>query len=456
MLRLFGRRKKATFEPEIHSRGSPLASMTDAITGSLKDLPRGQETKELGFLEGLISYFNDSYAGYPDDSRQRLIKVFKMLAEADEDAGGAIRDIRLLGNSKYEWQVEGGTRATAQALEELKTWSGVIYPGGIDSLTDNQLLEIYAGGASSLEWVPAENRKGIVRVEPVPCEEVLIKKQKDGTYTYSQSSQVGVDLHPMTFVYYPFMTSGRSRYGVPTILSALKSLWRKSKLIQGEDRIIKALSTLAFVVAQIEKPKPESLGVFDGPNTKGYLDALASYTKKVADLLAASADSGLMVTPQGIEIKTTNTTTNTSGAEKILEHNDRMLWSGLGTLPFMRGKMDSTTQALSEVVYPIVLSLAQNMTEIVDANISHGANLHLRLKGIPASVKIVRKQPHNPFRKTQAEAEKIEAETDKLLTELYGEEYRIQSAQRRGLDPAKLERREVSQNEKPSTENIPQ
>lgn len=423
---MFRRFRKQKTEPT-------LSDSSSAVARGLQNsqLPKGRQSVEPNSLEGFLTLLQDNFSGYPSDTRKRIIKVFRNVAQSDDDMGGAMRDVQILGNTPYTWQLEGGTRAQKQALDELEKMNARVFAGGFKALGDNQVREVFITGASSVEWVPFPNRKGILNCEIVPAEEIDITKTLEGLL-YKQDLNPSGYLHPVTYQYRPFDTDGRSPYGIPPVITALQTLWRKRNLMRGEDRVISALQKLAFLVATFKKPSPMSFGLpGEGPQYEAKLQAWA---EEMANIIAAQAENGFALLPEGLEAKANNITTNTSGAVQIQEANNRMLWSGLGTLPFMRGKMDSTTQALSEIVYPILLAFASNIMETVDASLEYGANLHLRLAGIPVTAKLVRQESNNPFRIQHATVTKMEAETDDLLTKLYGYEYLKLSAARRGFE----------------------
>jgi hypothetical protein len=423
---MFRRFRKQQTEPT-------LSDSSSAVARGLQNskLPKGRQSVEPNSLEGFLTLLQDTFSGYPSDTRKRIIKVFRNLAQSDDDVGGALRDVQILGNTPYTWQLEGGKRAQTQALDELTTFDRRVFSGGFKALADNQVREVFITGASSLEWVPFQNRKGILNCEIVPAEEIDITKTLE-SLLYKQDLNPNGYLHPVTYQYRPFDTDGRSPYGIPPAITALQTLWRKRKLMLGEDRVISALQKLAFLVATFKKPSPMSFGLpSEGPE---YERKLQGWAETMADIIAAQAENGFALLPEGLEAKANNITTNTSGAVQIQEANNRMLWSGLGTLPFMRGKMDSTTQALSEIVYPILLAFTSNIMETVDGALEYGANLHLRLVGIPVTAKIVRQESNNPFKVQSATVAQMEATTDKLLAELYGYEYLVLSAKRRGFE----------------------
>jgi len=429
---IFGRQKKQEPHAAINSAGT----MADTLSSSLRGLPSGRQTTDPENITGILNWISNDLKGYPTDNRQRIITVFRMLAQSDDDVGGTLRDLKSLGNTAYTWEVDGGSRAEKRALAELERFEG-FYRGGVKQFTDNQIFEAYVTGASSVEWVVENGQLSFAEV--VPAEEITIKRNSEDVYEYYQEYLVHKEpLNPFTYRYYPLNTEGRSPYGVPAMVTALKTLYRKSNLMDGEDRVISALKKLAFVLAEIEPPSAQSLGV-SSENSPEYLAKLKQYTADVANIMKNGADNGLLLTPKGITAKSNNITTNTTGASQIMDSNNRLVWSGLGTLPFMRGKMDSTTQALSEVVYPILLSFTADIMTTVDTQLNYGANLFLRLAGIPATVKIVREESPNPFRKIHAEARKIQLEADKLEIEMYGNQAREYLARARGYDATKLE-----------------
>ena len=82
--------------------------------------------------------------------------------------------------------------------------------------------------------------------------------------------------------------------------------------------------------------------------------------------------------------------------------------------------MDSTTQALAQVVIPLVHAHAIHGQSVHAATIAYGANLNLRLLGIPATAELKFAPPRSPYQLDEATALLRRAEAHTKLAALFG------------------------------------
>lgn len=409
MFRLFNRRR----------RSPPVDAATARVRGLAQALPRGQVSRTHD-LEGFLEHFEDTLAGYPRDTRPRIIRVFRMLAQSDDDVAGTIRDLTSLAITPFTWELDGSEAAQQQAEEALEAWRKSVFPTGLSGLAEHQAREAYITGATSLEWVPQPDARGVLRAEPVPTEEIRIRRGEGGEREYQQRPRTGdpVTLDNRTYHYGPLTLDGNNPYGVSGMISTLDTLARKGDLTKGEDRLINAAAKIALVTASITPPEPSDFGLARGD--PAYQGKLQEYMTQVAELIASGSERGLYAHPNTVELETTNVNQNLQGATEITDRNQKQLWSGLGTQPFMRGDMGAN-YALAKVIYPTMLAFAETLRGAVASQLEFGMNLHLQLMGIPAQAWLVFDSPPNPFRLDDAQAGKAEAETDELMLKLIGD-----------------------------------
>lgn len=235
-----------------------IAAALEAARSSIR-IPNQRVSHDDARFASIISRFEDRFSGYPTDSAQRIKRVFRHLAQFDEDTAGSIRDMIVLANAGHALEFVGGSRAVKQAQGEIAAWSLDIYPegAGADGLINNQLREPFIAGASSLEWFPTKNRKGVQGVAVVPAEEIRIARDPDTQHLqHWQTNTVEgeIKLNPLTYRYIAIQTDGRNPQGVPLLIASLEALERKGKLLTAEARVIEAMSTVALVAATVPKP----------------------------------------------------------------------------------------------------------------------------------------------------------------------------------------------------------
>src|SRR5699024_7749791 len=149
----------------------------------------------------------------------------------DDDVGGTLRDLQALANTRFSFEIDAGPRAAKQAQRELIAWGERVYRGGLQALGDNQAREAYLAGASSIEWVPNPARTGIARAAVV--DPATIRIHGDDETDEWRHYQIGpaadpIELHPLTYHYVPLDTDANSPYGVPALITAMKTLARKA------------------------------------------------------------------------------------------------------------------------------------------------------------------------------------------------------------------------------------
>lgn len=396
------------------------------VKSSLSKLPNHRLSQDRLTISEILGWFEDNLDGYPNDSRQRIITLLRSLSESDDDVRGVLRDFQALVNSGLTYSFIGGNRAVKAAKEEINDFETRFFPegGGLDGFINNQVGECILAGASSVEWVPQRDRRGVKCAIVVPAEEIRIRRDPNTLdLVYRQTNFLGsAELNPLTYCYQALTTSGKNPHGVPMFISAIFSLDRKMQILRSEQRVINLMSRGALVAVTVPRPTPEELG-FDTIDSNGYLDAVGKYYEEVANLMVAGTENGIYVGPDGTEIKITAISQSGTGASEIVESNSFRVWNALGTVPFLRGKLDSTTQALAQVIIPIVHAEALMIQRTIIRQLEWGLNLHLRLKGIASQVYVKFNLISSPFIKEEAEAFRIRAEGHRILTELIGPAY---------------------------------
>lgn len=420
--------------------GTPLGTLSPSVpqiivqaTARQQPLPKGRLSRAPS--DGAWGWWWPSQ-GLNGRSREDVIRACRDACVGDTDAAGARRDMLALANPGYTLQFTGSERAVRQAqreIDDLETRLGDFRSW--DELINHQLGEAYEAGAASLEAYPTPSRSGVAGVEIVPAEEVTILRE--GNARLYRQVLYGADLDPRTFIYSAYGLRHRDPHGTPALVSALVEIERKVKLIDGADKIMRLMADGAFLQLGVPKPTLAELGMVSEQDP-GYLDALRAFYTSYVQIATQAREYGVMVTQDGVDAKAIPITGNVQGVGQLQDVNNLRLWSGLITMPFMRGKNENTTQALAEVVYPILLSHAGNLQLVVTPVIEFVMNLHLRLAGIAASVAITFKPPPNPFLESHAKASLLGAQTDAIYIAQLGDEYVRVVAGRLELDPEKV------------------
>lgn len=356
----------------------------------------------------LLDRLASTYAGFPNDTRVRLTRILRALAQNDEDVSGTLSDYLAIANPGHTIEFTGSRKAVKQARAEVEAWTRTLFPegGGLDGLINHQLIELMVSPASSLEWACDEGRTGVLAALTVPSERIAVGRDpQTGERTYHQ---VGLTLEPIrldpaTYLYAPLLIMGGDPHGVPMFLSGLRSLDRKNRLIENTDRVIDLMRQIALVGVELPMPTPADVGLTSADDPR-YQEFKAAYAEAAADMILGLAPKGLFVGPAGTKFNVTNVTHSLAGLNDIIEENNRRVWTALGTNSFLRGQMKNTTEALAKVVYPMIEARATNMQAVIARQIEFGVNLHLRLRGINATAWVKFQQAESAFAQAEAEA----------------------------------------------------
>ncbi|MFD1729839.1 hypothetical protein ACFSC4_00025 [Deinococcus malanensis] len=399
------------------------------LNARLLRTPNDRVSREPNDLSGLLSSFEDSLAGYPQDTRRRIILVLRALAENDDDVSGSLSDLQALCGAGFTIDFTGGTRAMAQAKAELDAWQLTMFPegGGLQGLISNLV-----GRSPSLERPPASGTRNAAGVgwlvwpwcpgrgpdPPGPGDPAAHPRADRPGERHSTPS-------PDLPVRGPRTTS-RSPYGVPLYIAALFALDRKRQLLLAEQRVINLMARSALVKATAPIPTPDQLGC-SSEDDPGYTDAVAEYFNALADTIVSGSENGVYIGPHGTEISVVPINQTASGAPEITKGNQKRVWNALKSLPFMRGEMDSTTQALAQVTVPILHAQAISVNHTIARQLEFGMNLHLSLRGIPAQAWVRFTPPASPFQLDEATALLRKAEAHEKLAALFGPAWAAQA-----------------------------
>jgi len=371
-----------------------------------------------------------------------IIRYLRYLALADEDVYGAVRDLVVLANPGFEFNIKAkGGRHEKRAREALASIDSLFETGSLHAFVNNQIVEVVVAGASAVEWVPNRGRTAIKQAYPVPAETIKLVRRRDGTLEFWQEvAGQEVRLNPATFLYAPLQTVGDSPYGIPLIIAALSALQRKGRMIENIDRLIEILGIAGIVHVSVQIPPPQEAG-FESELDPAYIDMVTRKLRKVADLLTEGERQGVFVTPAGTEMKVTSPARDISGAFPAWQDNEHRIWSGVRTLPFMRGRSESLSETWAKVAFPIILAEAKNIQAVVKRQLEFGLNLHLRLQGIAATVEIEFKEPQSPFTESNARARRTDIEADKMLLDIFGADPDLMKRlrEKHGLPPEPVE-----------------
>jgi hypothetical protein len=361
---------------------------------SLGIVPRGQTSgdEQLSFA-GVVSSLNETYAGFEERDRAEVIRLLRSITNTNPDIGSSIADRLALALSDVVIDFEGADQQTDRARKRLESIKDTIYREGgtLNNLTQHWGRELIETGAISYEAVPNKSRAGLAYIKTVPAEELEIKRNQEGRLEYYQSPY-GIQLNPATYKYIPYATQGNSPYGIPALLPILFPLERLLNFTKAQERILNKMAAGAFYALGIPAPKATELGLGAGTESSPeYATKAGDLINTIANAYTNQAEKGFVayflsrgkddVQPQ-FDIQAL-----AKGAEGMpeLENSlNRALWTAAQTEPFMRGKPDSTTQALAHVIIALRVETSKSIRTAIELALRFALDLELRLAGINA------------------------------------------------------------------------
>lgn len=409
-------------------------------TAANRPMPKGRVSRTLAD-GGWTWFWSPSVFG--SRGRREAIALCREATVTNADASGAMQDLVALANPPapdgtpgVRVEFEGSPTAIARAeCETARFLERLHLP--LHELVNQQVREAYQAGGCAIEAYPNRSRTGVAGVELLTAEEITLRRSGD-VREYWQDGNTH-PMHPDTFLYTPYGARGQDELGTPAMVAALTEIERQAAITLGIDKVIRLIAQGVFLEVGVPKPTLRELGV-TSEDDPGYAEALADHYMAYLDTVTQARDLGVAAVEDGASIKSVPLTGNVTGLSSLEEMNALKVWSGLLTLPFMRGKMDSTTQALAQVVYPIQLAHAANLRQTATRGLTFALNLNLRLAGIPALASLAYQEPPNPFRKDHADAALAQAQVDEKYTALYGDSYLEWAAERDGFDGQRVVR----------------
>lgn len=461
LLGFIRRSPRASPEPPKLSESS-LERLYSARTTALKAvrsrLRLRKSQDRIDYLGGVT--FNDtpSFSGFPGDHAARLIGVLRWLAQFDPDMNSAIRDFIVLANPGHSVTFQGTPKAVRAAEKEFDRWVRTLYQhgGGLNGLCNNQIREAIFG-ASSLEWYPQKNKRGVQDIAIVTHSEVRIRRDnQDRWHFYQVGFGEEIELDPTTYHYVPLQTDGSSPYGVPLMLGAIQATEMHHKAIASLDRVLGLMAKAVLLHASIPVPTQEEMRDENGrlPSQEEYELGVEAYHQNMAELIINEAEQGLLVTPQGTQITVTSLAKSAEGYPAVLKSVERLKFTGMRTLNFLRNSVETTTEALAKIQYPIVESEAWNLARVVAEQMEFGVNLHMRLAGIPVTCHFEFEQAPSAFAEDEANTESTKVSTLLQLFNLFPKATRAKIEQALSMDLTEdLKDREGRQSSGNSSQN---
>lgn len=313
------------------------------------------------------------------------INVIENLARVNPEISNAVENL-LMANTRRKIFFPDSVADSQQKLmvDHLKRRRDDYYKYsyGAHGLTNDILGQLATAGAASLEAVPNKNLTGIDYVCLVSPKWIYFNYDR-ATGNYEPMQRVprnsiffiptanliqGIykKLNPATYKYFAMRRLGDSPYPVPPFLAALEDILIQKDMITNLKVIVGKLGLLGFLKVLFNKPiiKPgESADGYRSRLTsmlreqvdeikKGFKTGfLASYSNQSTAGIGGAANTGGMNQDAGINnIEMQSTTTNATGAEKIVTLVNDRVFLGLKQDSAMHGQGTRVTETFGRVI----------------------------------------------------------------------------------------------------------
>ena len=321
----------------------------------------------------------------------QYIPIIRKMSWINPDVGVAVNDMVQLTNTGHRVRFDAGVDADMQERmrRHLKTkqerWGDGI--AGMNGLINKMISQIWIGGALSVEWVVANDLKGVNHVAFVNPETIRFQwnKKKLRFFPYqkqttNEGTQLGekmVKLNTNTYKYFGLNGDTDIPYGIPPYLTAMNALTVQSEMDSNIRFIMKQLGLLGFTQLLMSKPS----------QTQGESDS--AYKSRLITLLEEAKTNVLEGVKDGIvagfdedhQFEFNSTTKNLNGVSDIYNQNETQVANGLKMAAEFIGAGHSGTETGISIIFTKMLSQLQNVQKIVAANLRHGYALELMLAG---------------------------------------------------------------------------
>lgn len=347
------------------------------------------------------------------------LATIEHLAVWNEHVSHGIDNIISLANTKHDIyfsdKVSESQAAEMKAylLQNENKWYGL--STGMRSLKGDVLAQIVINGAASTEIVPNEQLNGlkkVVRVAPkrirfsynVELDEFepwqILNFVKRGT-DYLGS----VKLNTITYKYVAHRRYLEGPYAIPPFLTAIRGLIIEAPMIESFAQIMKKMGMLGFVSVTVDPPEKQT-----GETPQQYWDRCQLYLDQyVYPQIKQNMGSGVVAGfTDSFEFNIEGNNMNASGAEKLMQIIDQIVFSGLKQDPNMLGRNYSTTETFGTVIMRKMTSQIAEYQAIADEIMANVYWMALLLAGYdPGYVRVESRKPLISDQVKEAEAEKI-------------------------------------------------
>jgi Ni,Fe-hydrogenase III component G len=325
------------------------------------------------------------------------LEALEILAMFHPDISAAVDNISL-ANTDFQTTFDDAVsdsiaKEMMQVLTERReTWYG--YADGINGFIDDSLAQCAVTGAMSHEWIVGRRLEGVSHVSMVTPKNIMFHHDTvKGIYVPVQkipnnAMYIGPTvmgqykkLNTVTYRYSAMRRLGESPYAVPPFLAALENVTIQRNMVKNISKIIEKLGVLGFLKVMLNAPTR-----LQGETDKEYYAKCREAQESQSWALNQGLANSAMVGFKGVqEIEMQGTNQNVTGAEKLMDMNDRLLINGLKQPVEMLNRNGSTSETFGRVMLAkLGRSLGKYQT-MAGGALAYGDLLHLQMMGYPVT-----------------------------------------------------------------------
>jgi hypothetical protein len=368
-----------------------------------------------------LSNFNSKYNYINPIFDTELLQTIQNLALFNPDFTQFVNQMISLGNQGHQIKVKASNGQQIEAVvNRINERSANLYKSGagVDGLLNAYARQMAEAGAVSSEDVVDLQRKCVSKVVLVPTNQIRFRYDETVdeyiplqlTTGYVGKNGNIVELNPLTYGYYPWVTPQNSPYAIPPGLGAVETIVNsQAKILESIPHIANRKSLLGLLSILIN-PLKALPNESEGETTERF----NRHLKRWRDALSGNISDGLLLAYKGTEVKHTQTTGDSQGFAELHQVSEEQVFSGMNVPASLMGRSYAVAETWAKVVYEAYKGYNKNLFLPIKRRHERTLRLDCRLAGLAfdsISVAFNKMPSLNP----QDEAQTIKIETETAL-----------------------------------------
>lgn len=342
----------------------------------------------LGNNESIMTTLNGMTELVTPTFRTELIPLIRDLYKINPDVNIALQDMFKLANTGHTVTFPNNTPEESQKMRDhlkkkTKQWSR--YTAGINGLVNKFMVQLFIGGAISVEGVPSKKLDGLETILFIKPETIRFKRLNNGVYhPYQRNPDVihglrdqYIKLNTETYCYVGMYNDTDEPYGVPPFMAVLDSIAGQHTMRKNFKHIMELMGMVGFLEAKMAKP-PKLANESD----RAYASRLSKTLRDLKQNLVTGMSDGVVTGYiDDHEFKLNSTTTTLQNLNLPWNMNQQSVANGLGVNGSIIGISNSNTEGGAGISLSKMISQLKNIQMLVTFVLEFFYSLELRLAG---------------------------------------------------------------------------